>query len=82
MPKISQDAVLQALRTVQDPDLHRDLVSLDMIRDLVVTDDAVSVRVMLTTPACPLKDKIEGDVRAALKTVPGVTTITIMMDAE
>ncbi|MGZ3696955.1 MAG: Mrp/NBP35 family ATP-binding protein [Bdellovibrionota bacterium] len=82
MPKISQDAVLQALRTVQDPDLHRDLVSLDMIRDLVVTDDAVSVRVMLTTPACPLKDKIEGDVRAALKTVPGVTTITIKMDAE
>src|SRR5436305_3855692 len=56
MSKPSQDQILQALRTVHDPDLKRDLVSLDMIRDLTITDDGrVSLRVVLTTPACPLK---------------------------
>jgi ATP-binding protein involved in chromosome partitioning len=78
-----QQALLQALRTVQDPDLKRDLVSLNMIRDLQATPEGrVSLRVVLTTPACPLKGKIESDVRAALEKVPGVRAIEIKMDAE
>ncbi|HAR42033.1 MAG TPA: hypothetical protein DCS07_05285 [Bdellovibrionales bacterium] len=78
-----KDAVINALRKVQDPDLHKDLVSLNMIRDLDVKEDGtVSLRVMLTTPACPLKAKIEGDVRAAVKAVPGVKQLSVKMDAE
>ncbi len=77
------DAVLNALRTVNDPDLQKDLVSLNMIRDLKVFDDGkVSLRVVLTTPACPLKEKIKNDVIAAVTSVAGVTSTDITMDAE
>jgi ATP-binding protein involved in chromosome partitioning len=58
---------LEALRKVIDPELHRDLVSLGMVKDLVVDGDAVSLKVELTTPACPLKDTIARDVEAALR---------------
>lgn len=60
-------AALEALRKVMDPELHRDLVSLGMIKDLVVQGDAVKLKVELTTPACPLKDTIGRDVEAALR---------------
>jgi ATP-binding protein involved in chromosome partitioning len=73
---------MSALRTVNDPDLRKDLVTLGMIRDLEIHDGTVSLRVMLTTPACPLKGKIEADVRAALQSVHGVKTINVKMDAE
>jgi ATP-binding protein involved in chromosome partitioning len=58
---ISQQDILKALSTVQDPDLRKDLVTLNMIQDIVVTDHQVSFKVVLTTPACPLKEKIEQD---------------------
>ena len=60
-------AALEALRKVMDPELHRDLVSLGMVKDLRVEGDAVRLRVELTTPACPLKDTIGRDVEAALR---------------
>ena len=58
---------MAALRKVMDPELHRDLVALGMVKDLVVEGDAVSLEVELTTPACPLKDTIGRDVEAALR---------------
>src|SRR5512141_2236326 len=58
---------LDALRKVMDPELHRDVVSLGMIKDLRVDGDAVRLKVELTTPACPLKDTIGKDVEAALR---------------
>lgn len=83
MSKPNFDAVMNALRTVNDPDLQKDLVSLNMIRDLKVFDDGkVTLRVVLTTPACPLKEKIKSDVIAAVKSVAGVTSTDITMDAE
>ena len=83
MSKNLQDLVLNALRTVQDPDLHKDLVTLNMIRDLeVMPDGSVSLRAVLTTPACPLKAKIESDIRAAVLAVPGVKEVRVKMDAE
>jgi ATP-binding protein involved in chromosome partitioning len=60
-------AALEALRKVMDPELHRDLVSLGMIKDLRVEGTSVRLRVELTTPACPLKDTIGRDVEAALR---------------
>ncbi len=83
MQKPNLDAILNVLRTVNDPDLQKDLVSLNMIRDLKVFDDGVvSLRVVLTTPACPLKDKIKNDVITAVSSIAGVKTVDVTMDAE
>lgn len=62
----TNEQIINALRTVNDPDLHRDLVSLKMIEDVSVNGSKVSFKVVLTTPACPLKDKIKQDCIAAI----------------
>jgi ATP-binding protein involved in chromosome partitioning len=61
-----RDAVEQALRSVQDPEIHKDLVTLDMVKHIAVGGDAVRLVIELTTPACPMKDKIRADVEAAV----------------
>jgi ATP-binding protein involved in chromosome partitioning len=58
--------VTDVLRTVNDPELHRDLVTLGMVKQVNVCDGVVRVGIELTTPACPLKDRIRGDIEAAL----------------
>jgi ATP-binding protein involved in chromosome partitioning len=72
---------MAALSKVQEPELHKDLVTLNMIRDLKIDGGAVSLTVMLTTPACPLKGRIEREVREAVVAVPGVTDVQIKLDA-
>jgi ATP-binding protein involved in chromosome partitioning len=79
--KVTTDQVMRALSTVQEPELHRDLVTLDMIKDLRIDGGQVALTVMLTTPACPLKHVMERDIRAALGQVPGVTDINVKWDA-
>jgi ATP-binding protein involved in chromosome partitioning len=64
---ITVDSVTNALRKVNDPDLHKDLVTLGMIKDIKIDGNNVAVTVELTTPACPLKDKIEQDCINAIK---------------
>jgi len=61
MSKITVESVKNALKNVNDPDLHKDLVTLNMVKDIRVNDDDVLVVIELTTPACPLKDKIQHD---------------------
>lgn len=78
---LDEQTALSALRTVYDPDLRQDLVTLNMVRDLAVAGDEVSLRVVLTTPACPLKEKIRSDVEAALVKA-GARSIKVTMDAE
>ena len=68
---MTQSEILQALSTVEDPDLKRDLVSLNMIRDVKISPDKVSFTVVLTTPACPLKEKIRQDCEDAVRKVVG-----------
>ena len=65
--EISVDSAMAALRKVMDPELHRDIVALGMVKDLRVESGGVSLQVELTTPACPLKDTIAKDVEAALR---------------
>jgi ATP-binding protein involved in chromosome partitioning len=77
----SQEAILAALSKVQEPELHKDLVTLNMIQDLTIDNGKVSFTVMLTTPACPLKSRIEREAREAVMSVPGVTQVDIKMDA-
>ncbi|MCA9970640.1 MAG: Mrp/NBP35 family ATP-binding protein, partial [Anaerolineales bacterium] len=72
---------MQALSTVIEPELHRDLVALNMVRNLQIDGSDVSFTIMLTTPACPLKGKMEADSRAALAQVPGIGSVTINWDA-
>ncbi len=80
---LTYEKVLDALRTVEDPDLHKDLVTLNMVQDLKVgSDGKVSLKVVLTTPACPLKAKIEADIREALRKVDEVTEVLIQMGAQ
>jgi ATP-binding protein involved in chromosome partitioning len=80
---LTERDVLEALKGVKDPDLGRDLVDLGMIKDIRITQDTVALTVNLTTPACPLKAKIEQDVRSALESrLPGERTLNITMSAE
>src|SRR3954471_12381047 len=64
---LTTEQAMAALRTVQDPELFKDIVTLNMIKDVRIDGGTVEVTVELTTPACPLKDVIEKDVTAALK---------------
>ena len=77
-----EDAVLNALRGVTDPELHRDIVSLGMVRELSIDGGHIAFTLVLTTPACPLRDQIDSDVRAALERVSGVDAVEIEWDAE
>jgi ATP-binding protein involved in chromosome partitioning len=80
-PGVTQEAVMKALSTVIEPDLHRDLVSLNMIRNLQIDGNDVTFTIMLTTPACPLRGKMEGDSRMALAHVPGIGQVTVNWDS-
>ncbi len=78
---VTEEAVLQALSTVQEPELGGDLVSRKMIKDLKIEGSRVSFTVELTTPACPLKDQIERETRAAVLGVAGVQDVAVDFSA-
>jgi ATP-binding protein involved in chromosome partitioning len=79
---ITEARVLDALKTVIDPELGRDLVSLDMIRDVAIAGTKVSFRLVLTTAACPLRKELESNARAAVMAMAGVTEVIVNMGAE
>jgi ATP-binding protein involved in chromosome partitioning len=64
--KFTQEQILKALSVVEDPDFKKDLVTLNMIKDLSFTDDEIKFTIELTTPACPLKEQLENDCRNAI----------------
>ncbi len=77
MSNVTTEQVLAALGTVQDPDLHRDLVALGMIEAVTVEGGKVAFTLVLTTSACPLKSEIEGNCRRAVSAIPGVTEVLL-----
>src|SRR5258706_16101544 len=79
---ITKEAVLKALSTVQEPDLHQDLVTLNMVRNLEIEGNSVTFTVMLTTPACPFRAKLERDAKEAVMAIDGVKFVTIKMDSD
>lgn len=79
---LTQELVIEALKTVNDPEIKKDLVSLGMIKKVEVNDGLVQVQIQLTTPACPLKDVISGDVEAAISRLPGFKSIQIDFTAK
>ncbi len=81
-PKGPDDRLMAALATVNDPELHRSLTDLDMVKSAVLDGSVARITIELTTPACPLKDTIRGDIEAAVNTaVPG-TTVEIEWTAQ
>jgi ATP-binding protein involved in chromosome partitioning len=79
---VTLQAVEQALTAVMEPELHRDIVSLQMVKDLRFENGTVSMRMVLTTPACPLKDRIETDIRSVLLgPLPGVEAVEVRWDS-
>jgi ATP-binding protein involved in chromosome partitioning len=78
---VEQAAVLEALKVVRDPDLNRDIVSLGFVKNLKVEDGRVAFTIELTTPACPVKDQMRDQARAAVLLVPGVSTVDVQMSA-
>mgnify|MGYP003588536299 FL=1 len=75
MERVSEERVFEALRQVEDPELHRDIVSLGMVKNLAVNDGQVSFTVELTTPACPLRETIDADCRKALSQSAGINAV-------
>ena len=78
---VEQARILDALKVVQDPDLHRDIVSLGFIKDLNISGGKVAFTIELTTPACPVKDQMRDQARAAVLAVPGVSDVSVNMSA-
>ncbi len=74
--------ILEALRVVQDPDLHRDIVSLGFVQNLnVEPSGSVSFDINLTTPACPVKDQLKAQARTVVANLPWVTDVQVRMTA-
>src|SRR5689334_7933198 len=82
MPTITKEQVIDVLRHVNDPELHKDLVTLNMIKNVTVCDGNVRVAVELTTPACPLKDQVRSDVESAVRRLPGVEKVEVEFSAQ
>ena len=74
--------ILEALRVIQDPDLGRDIVSLGFVKDVTHCDGAVKVTIELTTPACPVKDRMKAEAEVALKGLAWVTDVNVKMTAQ
>ena len=78
----TEQEVLEALKQVEDPDLHRDIVSLGFISDVNIHDGLVELRIVLTTPACPVRDQLKTQAEEILRSLPGVQEVNVTMDAE
>jgi len=78
---LTKESILAALSKVQEPDLHQDLVTLNMVKNVEITGDQVNLTVMLTTPACPFRARIEREVKEAIIAI-GAKTVNLKMDSD
>jgi len=78
----TREAVLDALRQVQDPDLFKDIVTLGFVKQCEVDDGSVRVTIELTTPACPVKDQMKGEAEQHIRALPGVRDVQVEMTAQ
>ncbi|MCH8949604.1 MAG: Mrp/NBP35 family ATP-binding protein, partial [Chloroflexi bacterium] len=78
----SEQDVLKALEQVEDPDLHRNIVSLGFVQDIKIENGRVDLRIVLTTPACPVREEMQTQAEELLKALPDVDEVNVTMDAE
>ncbi len=79
---LDSQSIIEVLRPVQDPELGKSLVELNMIRNVKIDGSKVSFTLVLTTPACPLREFIVEDCQKAVKKLPGVTDVFVEVTAE
>src|SRR5438477_4000678 len=79
---LNENIVLDALRQIRDPDLHKDIVTLGFIKDLNIDGANISFRIVLTTPACPVSDEMKNAAHELVTAIPGVQSVNVTMDAE
>src|SRR5688500_11972484 len=82
MSQLSEEIVLNSLRQIIDPDLKKDIVKLGFVRDLKIDGGNVAFRIVLTTPACPVKEEMETQATDLVRGLEGVTNVKVTMDAE
>ena len=82
MSQLTEQLVLDSLKQIIDPDLKKDIVTLGFVRDVQISGGDVSFRIVLTTPACPVKELMESQAREIVSTLPGVANVNVTMDAE
>src|SRR5207245_1923155 len=82
MSQVTENAVMDALRQIKDPDLHKDIVTLGFIKDLRIDDGNVSFRIVLTTPACPVREEMQNAARELVGGSSGVSSVNVTMCAE
>jgi ATP-binding protein involved in chromosome partitioning len=80
MSALTEPAILEALSTVQEPELGRDIVTLQMVKSIAIEDTRVAFTIELTTPACPLKDEIEANARRVIQEL-GATQVDVTWGA-
>ena len=82
MLPLTEENVLQALKAVKDPDLHRDIVTLNFVKNLKISGNNVSFTLELTTPACPVRDQFKADSERAIRSaIAGVGKVDVQMTA-
>jgi ATP-binding protein involved in chromosome partitioning len=79
---VTREQVMDALRTIQDPDLHKDIVTLGFVKDVTVDGQTVDFTIELTTPACPVKDEMKAEAERKVAALPGVSTARAKMTAD
>jgi ATP-binding protein involved in chromosome partitioning len=82
MSQIAEETVINSLRQIIDPDLHKDIVTLGFIKDLKINGGDVAFRIVLTTPACPVKEQMEMQANDIVSGIEGVTSVKVTMDSE
>jgi ATP-binding protein involved in chromosome partitioning len=82
MPKITSEQILEVLRKIEDPDLHVDIVKLGFVRDIRICEGNVALEINLTTPACPVKEKMKRQAQDFIMAIPGVKEVKVKMTAE
>ncbi len=82
MSQISEALILESLAQIIDPDLRKDIVTLGFVRDIALNGGDVSFRIVLTTPACPVKEEMEAQAIEIVLGLEGVTKVNVTMDAE
>lgn len=82
MSQLSEQIILDSLTAIIDPDLRKDIVTLGFVRDVEINEGHVSFRIVLTTPACPVKEEMESQARAIVAELDGVISVNVTMDAE
>ena len=81
MAQFTEPDVYGALMQVKDPDLHKDIVTLGFIKDMKIDGGDVSFRIVLTTPACPVKEQLQQAAEEVVRALPGVRSVQVTMDA-